>query len=137
MLIPKRGNTQVFKFERDIVEFKNSDLLDKMPLGLQYLIAKEITRVDLERSKKIKYDYLRMIKQGQEIVIDIIQAQGVQDSNTLILYNYYYINIEEILETDKIQGNYFNTTKRQYLKPIDMFTFNPRKKLITSHRVAN
>lgn len=108
--IPRRDNSKVFQFKRDIaiVEVIRNDVLDSMQQGISYLVAKEIPRVDMEASENLDYDYIRIVKYGKEICVDMkyhslirVEEDGVES-----IYEYYLVEFVSTQKTHLRDGNY-------------------------------
>lgn len=136
MMLPKKANV-LFKFKGSIVEFKSENHIHSMPSGLQYLVAKELTRIDVDNSKDLEYDYIRIVKQGKEIIIDLLNSTYTREKVTGKYYNYMYVEIQDIVPTDKRDGNYERLAEENTRERMNIGTFSIRPTRLSVSRKLN
>lgn len=131
--IPRRDNSKVFQFKREtaIVEVISNNILESMQEGIQYLVAKEVPRVDMEASENLDYDYIRIVRYGKEISVDVkcqslirLEENGIEN-----LYEYYLVEYVHIEDTKLRDGNYIRKDKEhiRQISDIVKLKYNRRK----------
>lgn len=135
MLLPKQEDSTIFRFKEVIIELNNNHILESMEYGLKYLVAKELTRIDFKNSHDLEYDFIRIVKQGQEIVVDLKEKTRLKEYSTGKRHLYYNVSIIEIMPTDLKDGNYETLSEEEVigLSQEDYFTLRTNNMYTYKH----